>query len=48
MDIGNIDIAFAAYQYANKAQKNNAAEKTSFADMVKQTAGSINSTGYSG
>ena len=27
MDIGNIDIAFAAYQYANKAQKNNAAEQ---------------------
>ncbi len=40
MDIGNIDIALAVYQYANKAQKNNAAEKTSFADMVKQTAGS--------
>ena len=40
MDIGNIDIALAAYQYANKAQKNNAAEKTSFSDTVKQTAGS--------
>ena len=34
MDIGN--IALAAYQYANKGQKNNAAGKTSFADTVKQ------------
>ena len=41
MGIGNVDSALlAAYQYANKTQKNNAAEKTSFADMVKQTAGS--------
>ena len=38
MDIGN--IALAAYQYANKVQKNNAAGKTSFADTVKQTTGS--------
>ena len=38
MDIGN--IALTAYQYANKAQKNNAAGKTSFADTVKQTTGS--------
>ncbi len=36
MDIGN--IAFSAYQYANKSQKNNATGKTSFADTVKQTA----------
>lgn len=38
MDIGN--IALAAYQYANKVQKNNATGKTSFADTVKQTMGS--------
>ncbi len=38
MDIGN--IALAAYQYANKVQKNNATGKTSFADTVKQTTGS--------
>ncbi len=38
MDIGNINNTWAAYPYANKAQKNNAAEKTSFTDTIKQTA----------
>ena len=38
MDIGN--IALAAYQYANKAQKNNVTGKISFADTVKLTTGS--------
>ncbi len=38
MDIGNINNTWAAYPYANKAQRNNAAEKTSFADTIKQTA----------
>ncbi len=39
MSIGNVNSAWmAAYQYANKTQKSNAAEKTSFADTVKQTA----------
>ena len=38
MDIGNINSTWVAYQYANKTQKGNAAEKTSFADTVKQTA----------
>ena len=39
MSIGNVNSALmAAYQYASKTQKGNAAEKTSFADTVKQTA----------
>ena len=39
MSIGNVNSALmAAYQYANKTQKGNAAKKTSFADTVKQTA----------
>ena len=39
MSIGNVSSALmAAYQYANKTQKGNAVEKTSFADTVKQTA----------
>ena len=39
MSIGNVNSAMmAAYQYASKTQKGNAAEKTSFADTVKQTA----------
>ena len=36
-NLGVNDI-LAAYQYADKAQKNNATGKTSFADTVKQTA----------
>ncbi len=41
MSIANVNSALiGAYQYANKTQKNNAAEKNSFADMVKHTAGS--------
>ena len=39
MSIGNVNSALmAAYQYANKTQKNSAADKTGFADTVKQTA----------
>ncbi len=39
MSIGNVNSAWmAAYQYANKTQKGNAEEKTSFSDTVKQTA----------
>ena len=38
MSILGVNAMLAAYQYANKAQKNNATEKTSFADTVKQTA----------
>ncbi len=38
MDIGNINSALALYQYVAKAQKGNVAEKTSFADTVKQKA----------
>ena len=38
MSILGVNDMLAAYQYANKAQKNNATRKTSFADAVKQTA----------
>ena len=38
MSILGVNDMLAAYQYANKAQKNNATGKTSFADTVKQTA----------
>ena len=39
MSIANVNSALiGAYQYANKTQKGNATEKTSFADTVKQTA----------
>ncbi len=38
MDIGNVNNTWAAYAYANKAQKNNAAGKTGFADTAKLTA----------
>ena len=38
MSIGNIGGSLAAYQYANKTQKNSAAEKASFADTVKNFA----------
>lgn len=39
MSIFGVNSALAdVYQYTNKAQKNNATEKTSFADTVKQTA----------
>ena len=39
MSIGNVNsVLMAAYQYANKTQKGNAAEKTSFADTVKNFA----------
>ncbi len=38
MSILGVNDILAAYQYANKAQKNNATGKTSFADTVKQTA----------
>ena len=38
MSIGNISGSLAAYQYANKAQKNSAAEKTGFADTVRNFA----------
>lgn len=38
MSILGVNDMLAAYQYANKAQKNNATGKTSFADAVKQTA----------
>lgn len=38
MSILGVNDLLAAYQYANKAQKNNATGKTSFADTVKQTA----------
>ena len=40
MSILGVNDMLAAYQYANKAQKNNATGKTSFADTVKQTTGS--------
>lgn len=38
MSIVVVNDMLAAYQYANKAQKNNVTGKTSFADTVKQTA----------
>ena len=39
MSIANVNSALiGAYQYANKTQRNNVAEKTSFADAIKQTA----------
>ena len=39
MSIANVNSALiGAYQYANKTQKGNLTEKTSFADAVKQTA----------
>ena len=38
MSILGVNDVLAAYQYANKTQKNNATGKTSFADTVKQTA----------
>lgn len=38
MSIGNIGGSLAAYQYANKTQKNSAAEKTGFANTVKNFA----------
>ena len=38
MSILGVNDMLAANQYANKAQKNNATGKTSFADAVKQTA----------
>lgn len=38
MSILGVNDMLAAYQYANKAQKNNATGKTTFADTVKQTA----------
>ena len=37
MSILGVNDMLAVYQYANKAQKNNATGKTSFADTVKQT-----------
>ena len=40
MSMLGVNDMLAAYQYANKAQKNNATGKTSFADTVKQTTGS--------
>ena len=40
MSILGVNDMLAAYQYTNKAQKNNATGKTSFADAVKQTTGS--------
>lgn len=40
MSILGVNDMLAAYQYANKAQKNNATGKTSFAYTVKQTTGS--------
>lgn len=40
MSILGVNDMLAAYQYANKTQKNNATGKTSFADTVKQTTGS--------
>ncbi len=41
MSISGVNEALAgAYRYANKAQKNNAAGKSGFADTVKQAAGS--------
>lgn len=36
MSIGNISGGLAAYQYANKAQKNSAAERTGFTDTKAQ------------
>ena len=38
MSILGVNDMLVAYQYANKAQKNNVTGKTSFADIVKQTA----------
>lgn len=38
MSMLGVNELLAAYQYANKAQKNNAAGKIGFADTVKQTA----------
>ncbi len=39
MSIGNVGNALiATYQYANRVQKSSTAEKTSFAETVKQTA----------
>ncbi len=38
MSILGVNDMLAAYQYANKAQKNNATGKTSFAETIKQTA----------
>ena len=38
MSIGNISGSLAAYQYANKTQRNSAAEKTGFADTVRNYA----------
>ncbi len=40
MSILGVNDMLAAYQYANKVQKNNATGKISFADTVKQTTGS--------
>ena len=40
MSMLGVNDMLAAYQYANKVQKNNATGKTSFADTVKQTTGS--------
>ena len=36
MSIGNIGGGLAVYQYANKAQKNSAAERTDFTDVKEQ------------
>ena len=45
MSIGNVNSALmAAYQYANKTQKGNAAEKTGFADTVKNFADTVKLT----
>ncbi len=38
MSVFGVNERLAAYQYANKTQKGNAAGKTNFADTVKQTA----------